>query len=250
MWLYNNKMIHAKAIRVNGVQHPKAIFIKWSDAELAEIGIYKITEIGRVFPRSPYYSYSSVEDFTTNAPTITHIATELPLSVVQARMIKDLEKVATDKFNAITGDYTAGEISSWAELEADAIAHQTTPLTSGMLFDEAGYAGITVLALATKVLEKATALKQAKAYYSGTRAKKTLEILDLINVAACIVYEKTFYNYTLTADDVAEYDEGSTVTVEEEVTNPETLEVTIVKVQGIPILGLVIIKSINNITEW
>lgn len=210
MWLNksdNSVIAKPKAITVGGIDYPSAVFSKYSEAELNAINIFTITE--DPIPNRRYYTYNEVLDTAT--VHISRTLVERPLADVQAVMLKDLEDVANSKFDATTAGYTAGEMSSWAELEADAIAHQTTPLTSGMLYDEATIAGITVDELATKVLTNASLFKQAKSYISGMRKKKSLEIQALATVDDCIAYENTPYEYTITAEDVANDENGTLV---------------------------------------
>lgn len=228
MWLNknkNNEVIHKpKGLTIGGIQYPSNIFSKWSEAELNAIGLYTILATGTYNRR--YYESEKVEDFNVVPPTIGYIKTDKPVDDVKATMLKDLEKVANDKFDDAVAGYTAGEMSSWAELEADAIKHQTIPLVSGMLFDEATISGITVDELATKVLTNANAFKQVKSYVSGTRKKKSLEIEALITVADCVLYEATPYDYIITAEDVAN------------------------DIDGTFILGTVVTRLKNRVTDW
>lgn len=224
MWLNktdNSIIAKPKAIAVGGVDYPSAIFSKYSEAELNAIGVFTITEDS--IPNRRYYTYNEVLDTTTAHITRTPI--EKPVADVQALLLRDLEYVANGKFDATTAGYTAGEMSSWGELEADAIAHQTTPLTSGILFDEATIAGITVDELANRVLTNAAAFKQAKAYISGIRKKKSLEIQALATIDDYILYEATPYEYTYTADD-------------QEV------------IDGLKSAGDIITRYKNNVKEW
>jgi hypothetical protein len=202
MWLnINDSSIIAKpkAVVVDGVQYPSVIFSKWSEVELNTIGVFTIIE--DTIPNRRYYTYNEVLDTIT--ATITRTPIEKPLADVQAVMIRDLEDTANNKFNEATVGYTAGEMAGWRELEDEAKSHATTPLTSGMLFDEATYSGITVDSLVAKVLANAAAFKQMKSYISGTRKRKSTEIMGLIDVNSCIAYENFAYNYTITAEDVA-----------------------------------------------
>lgn len=214
MWLNKNDNTVIKkpiAVVVNGVQHPSIIFSKWSEAELNSINIFTITEDS--IPNRRYYTYNESLDYQTAHISRTPI--EKPLSDVQSLLIKDLEQTANNKFEAVTSGYTASEMASWKDMEAEALSHATTPLTSGLIFDEALFGGITVDELVAKVLFNATTFKQAKAYIAGTRKKKELEILALVDVNACIEYENTPYDYTITAEDVAIDDtlvEGDIVT--------------------------------------
>jgi len=213
MWLNRNtipftKIPKAKALTVGGVQHPISIFTKWSEEGLNSVGLFTIVATG-VHSRR-YYKSVLVEDFESTPPTISYIAEDLQLADIQTSMIKDLEATANSKFNEATAGYTASEMSSWSDLEAEAISHQTTPLESGMLYDEAKIvSGSTdelmisgfVDALATKVLTNASLFKQIKSFISGTRKMKSLEIEALSTVEQCILYEKTPYEYSLTGDD-------------------------------------------------
>ena len=205
MWINkttNEKILKPKAITIDGIQYPKDIFTKWSEDELNAIGLYSYTVSG--LPNRRYYTSEEVENFTTVPYSITYNAVDRPLADVQANLIASIEETATKKFNDATSGYTASEMSSWVEMEAQAREHLVTPLTNGMLFDEAQIAGISVDALATKVIANADALKQVKAYIAGMRAKKTLEVMSLTTVDECILYEKTPYDYTLTDEDVAD----------------------------------------------
>lgn len=224
MWLNktdNSIIAKPKGITVGGIDYPSAIFSKYSEAELNAISIFTITE--DAIPNRRYYTYNEVLDTATSHITRTPISR--PVADIQAVMLQDLEDVANSKFEATTAGYTAGEMSSWSELEADAIAHQTTPLTSGMLYDEATIAGITVDELANRVLTKATAFKQAKAYISGMKKKKSLEIQALATIDDCILYEATPYEYTYTVDD---------------------LEV----IDGLKSAGDIVTRYKNNVKEW
>lgn len=223
MWLNINEstvIVKPIAITVNGVTHPKTIFSKWSEVELNAVGVYTPTVDS--IPNRRYYTYNEVIDYVTK--TITRTPIEKPIADLQALMIKDLEDTANGKFNEATAGYTAGEMASWNELKLEAIAHQTTPLTEGMLYDEAMLSGMTVDALASKVLYNAGVFKQAKAYISGTRKRKSLEINALVNIAACIAYENFVYDYTVTQSDV---DMDSTL-----------------------VLGTVIQRTGNKVIDW
>lgn len=206
MWLNKNiipftKINKAKGITINEIQYPENIFTVWSEAQLNARGLYSITISG--YPNRRYYTALEIETFDTDTPTITYEAAEKPLSEVQASLIKSIEDTATNRFNAATGNYTAGEMSSWTDMEVDAIAHNNPdPLANGMLFDEATISGITIDDLVNKVLANAAALKQVKSYIAGTRSKKTKEVTELISIDACILYEKTPYSYTLTEEDI------------------------------------------------
>jgi len=207
MWLNktDGKIItNPEAITIGNVQYPSSIFSKWSESELNNINLFTITEDSR--PNRRYYDYSEILDADTVHLNISTIVKSI--EAVQGYMLVDLENVASGKFNEATSGYTPGEMSSWSELEADAIQHQTTTLLSGMLFDEALIAGISLDELATRVLFNANLLKQAKSFISGTRKKKSLEIMALTTVASCELYENTPYNYTITAQDVLDDIEG------------------------------------------
>lgn len=225
MWLNTNDntvIKKAVAIIINGVTHPKTIFSKWSELELNDIGIY--TPIEDTVPNERYYTYNEVIDFTNK--TITRTPIEKPLADLQALMIKDLEDTANSKFNEATAGYTAGEMASWNELELEAIAHQTTPLTEGMLYDEAMLSGISVDELATKVLLNAGQFKALKAYIAGTRKFKDTEIGNLLSVDECILYERTPYDYTITAEDVANDIDGTLVE------------------------GTIVVRYMNRVKDW
>jgi hypothetical protein len=180
-----------KPVTIDGIQYPKEIFTKWSEEELNAIGLYTVVVTGQHNRR--YYDSEKVEDLTATPPTIGYTAIEKPLSEVQANLIKTIEETATKKFEQATSGYTASEMSSWVEMEAQAREHLVTPLTSGMLYDEAMVAGISVDDLANKVIANADALKAVKAYIAGTRAKKIAEVKALTSVNECILYESTPY---------------------------------------------------------
>ena len=206
MWVNKNtipftKINKAKPLTINEVQYPIDIFYRWTETQLNAIGLYSITI--SEYPNGRYYEANEIETFDTETPTITYEAIEKPLLEVQASLVKSIENTATNKFNTATGNYTAGEMSSWTDMEVDAIAHNNPdPLANGMLFDEATISGITIDDLVNKVLANAAALKQVKSYIAGTRSKKTKEVTELISIDACILYEKTPYSYTLTEEDI------------------------------------------------
>lgn len=225
MWLNKNDgsiIAKPKAVIVEGVQYPSVIFGKFNESELNALNIFTITEDS--IPNRRYYTYVETLDETT--AHISRVPIAKPLIDVQALMINDLEEVANSKFNQATAGYTAGEMSSWRELEDDANRHQTTPLTSGMLYDEAMLSGITVDDLASKVLYKAGVFKQVKAYISGTRKSKDTEIKALADVDACIAYENFAYDYTITAEDVAN------------------------DIDGTLIEGTVVVRYMNRVKDW
>ena len=59
---------HAKAITIDGLQHPKSIFTLWSDAEKAEIGIYPVQDAPH--PDSRFYTWGSP---TSTFNTVTKV---------------------------------------------------------------------------------------------------------------------------------------------------------------------------------
>lgn len=59
---------HAKAITIDGLQHPKSIFTLWSDAEKAVIGIYPVQDAPP--PDSRFYTWGSP---TSTFNTITKV---------------------------------------------------------------------------------------------------------------------------------------------------------------------------------
>jgi len=197
----------------------KSWFLQSSEAERNANGIFTITE--DLIPSRRYYTCESV--LNEDTAHITRTPVNRDVADVQALMYKDLEATANTQFNDATEGYTPAEMSSWNELEAEAIAHQTTALTSGMLYDEAVFAGITVGELATKVLANAAVLKQYKSYISGTRKKVALEIVALTDVNECILYERTPYDYTLTEEDV---------------------------IDGNGTVGDIVVRHKNNVSDW
>lgn len=209
MWLNKNTTPYSKIkkpkrsnsiILASGKKFSEIAILSMSEAELEAINIFRFTEDS--IPSRRYYTY--IEDIDEDAVVIGRTPVDRDIADVQVLMIKDLDLTANGKFNSATDGYTSAEMSSWSDLERDAIAHQTKPLTKGMLFDEANFAGITVDELATKVLVNATALKQYKSFVSGTRKKKTSEIEALTTVDECILYEATPYTYTYTEEDAAD----------------------------------------------
>jgi len=227
MWLNrsdNNKVINKPiALTINGIQYPANIFTKWTEEQLTEIGLPTIVATGTHDRR--YYTNVKVEDFDATPPTISYVAVEKLLADVQATLIASVEETANEKFNEATSGYTSGEMSSWNELESDARDHQETPLLSGMLYDEASIAGITVDVLASKVITNALMFKQVKSFISGTRKKKITEIGLFTTLLECMTYEKEPYDYTLTEEDVVdEMSEG--------------------------IVGNIVVRYKNNVTDW
>jgi len=208
-----------KTIEVDGINR---LTSKMTEDELIAQGYYPISYESK--PNRRYYTSTENKALVGNVYTIAYTPTEKPLVDVQATLIASVEETANKKFNEATTGYTAGEMSSWNELESDAREHQVEPLLSGMLYDEAMISGITVDELADKVLTNAIGFKQVKSYLSGTRKKKILEVAEL-NFDACILYEATPYDYTLTEEDIVDgIGEGT--------------------------IGDVVVRYRNNVTEW
>jgi len=59
---------HAKAITIDGLQHPKSIFTLWSDAEKAAIGIYPVQDAPH--PDNRFYTWGSP---TSTFNTVTKV---------------------------------------------------------------------------------------------------------------------------------------------------------------------------------
>ena len=197
-----------------------------AEADLNAAGYYKVTYGNR--PDQRYYisTESKALNTTTNVYEVTYTATELPLADVQARMLKSINDTGNKKFDETTAGYTASEMSSWKIMEDEALSHATTPLTSGVLYDESVVSGELIDDLVNSVLANASAFRSAKSYISGMRKKKSLEVQALATVADCIAYEKSPYNYTLTQADI---DTGF---------YPNN------------VVGAVITRYRNNCTEW
>lgn len=215
----------------NGIQHLKVIKHsggsnypdKLTEIERNALGYYNVFREPNEINNS-YYDVSHTEKLIDDVYTISYTQTDKDVGDIRASMLRDLELIANGKFDLATEGYTPSEMSSWNELEANAITHQNTPLTSGMLYDEATVAGITVDELATKVIANATSLKQAKSFISGTRKKISLQIDALTTVDACILFEATPYDYIVTAEDVL--------------------------ADGTLVEGAIIPKLKNNVKEW
>lgn len=186
MWLNKNDNTVIKKpidITIDGVQHSKIIFSKWSEAELNAIGIYKAT-VDEI-PNRRYYTYDEVVDFVNNR--IVRTPVEKPLADIQALFLSDIDKIVESKQQPFDVYYIR-----------NLKGRKTVPVV---------------------------VQNEVDSIYSQQDTKETA-INALGSVADCILYEKQPYDYTITAEDVAN------------------------DLTGTLVEGTIVTRYRNNVTDW
>lgn len=109
----------------------------------------------------------------------------------------DCDALAAKKRNAITAGISPAEMASWPIKRAEAMAYQASgnAADAPMLQIEATARGVTLAALATKVLDKAALLSQMESGIAGTNGKHN-DALDALAAGAATVDEMLAYDFT------------------------------------------------------
>ncbi len=223
MWINKNttpftRIVKAQGVTIGGVQHPRNIFTKWSEAELNAIGLYSVAISG--LPDRRYYTAKEVEDFTTDVCTITYTATDRPLADVQAAMIKDLEKEELKRSELPLVDSGLGYKVKGSRDDLDSFERGSKRGLTELRDSN----GVKRTVTPTELVDIATAIETNGLLLFNTKWIKFDEIKALTTVADCILYEATPYDYPITVEDVI-------------------LDNTLVE-------GTIIVKHTNNVTEW
>ena len=218
--------IKAQPITIGDIQYPKSIFTKYSDVELNTIGLYKISYSG--LPNRRYYTATEVENFDGNTPSVSYASTPKNLNDIKAVMINDVISKAKTLLDEAVSKYSSAEMASWDGLESQARAYIGGELITNcpMLKDEADLCSQDYTLLANEVIANAEGLKAYRTFVVAKRYNKIQAINALLDVSACEVYENEPYNYTITADDVANDIDGSLVE------------------------GQIVVRYRNNVTDW
>ena len=95
---------HAKAITIDGLQHPKSIFTLWSDAEKAVIGIYPVQDAPP--PDSRFYTWGSP---TSTFNTITKVV-EISYTPIEKSMNDTLWTSQNQTDGVIPSDKSVGDV--------------------------------------------------------------------------------------------------------------------------------------------
>ena len=138
-------------------------------------------------PSRRYYTSEVTQELVGNTYTVSHTATAVPLAQLKDAMLKDVKDVQISKLEAI----------DWYWLREAKVA---------VAVPEA------IKTEATYIYSKSSEIESA--------------IAGMVDVDACILYEKTPYDYTITQDDV---DDG--------------MEDTLV-------VGDVQVRYTNNVKDW
>lgn len=197
MWLNTNTVPETiirepQAITVGNVNHPAAIFTKWSEEELNAIGIYTFL-VDAQPPASPYKSYERVTDTAQRPPRVTWVETELDVASLKAKMLKKVDNHAKMLLDSVTSKYSAAEMASWESLEteAQAVVDSAGAAVGKKLQKQIDNSGETALDRANKVLTKATEFNNLLGMVVGTRTVKEAEIEAMTTLAEIQAYENT-----------------------------------------------------------
>ena len=220
MKLYNQSKNKIENIKVHRDENGSHYVDKLSVEQLNQLGLYPVEYTG--VPSRRYYTYNKTEGIVGTKYVIGYTQVDKPIEQVREAMLKDLSeafegyikrpRIITELGYPIDGSRTdlenfeiGKEFNFPTIKDADGVDHV------------ANVGDYDTIIQAIKL--KGISLYQAKWAKEG-------EINSLLTVADCILYEATPYNYTITAEDVANALE-STLTV-----------------------GQIVTRYTNNVKEW
>lgn len=148
-----------KVYNESGVQHPRDVFVKWTDASLAAINVYRVTpdtlpvnhvETGRSYARS---GDRFVETITSTAKSVAALAADITLfkSQFQAALYTALIGVGASVTLTSTFDYVDGVIAA-SSLSAEEIEDARFVFTTAQTFHRGDVTPMPLSGLAASVL--------------------------------------------------------------------------------------------------
>ncbi len=189
MKLYNiekDKIEIVKSVVFNGARYSVEAISK---DDLFEAGYCKIDFKSR--PNSRYYNYTQTASVIDKVYVIDYLGESKTLIEIKDRMTKDLAQVAKNKFEVNTQKYHSAEMSHFDRLYRQSCDYLDTGRISTLMQSECDITRQSVDSFVAIVMAKSVFLDSQKAYISGTRKVKEIEIEALIDIDACILYEAT-----------------------------------------------------------
>lgn len=177
-------------------------------------------------PNRKYYTAEKIGTLVDNVYVVDYIKTDKPMDSVKGKMLKDLKDTFTKKSERPKVDTGLGYYvdGSYKDLE-----NFKTGLEFGLLLIK-DCDGVNHNATADDYSTIIQAIKAKGIELYHTKWTKEAEINSLATIEDCILYEATPYEYTITQEDVDRF------------TDMEAGEP--------PILGDIITKYKNNVTNW